>query len=64
MHVCVHTHTSHLLYLLIDCWKPRCFHILSIVNIAAVNIAVHIYLFEFVFLFSLDKYLEEELLYF
>ena len=37
-----------------------CFHILSGIN-AAMNIGVHIY-FELVFLFSLDKYPELELL--
>ena len=39
-----------------------CFHILAIINNATVKLGVHIYLFELVFLFSLDKYPEVELL--
>ena len=38
-----------------------CFHILAIVNTAAMN-RVCIYLFKLVFLFSLEKYAEVELL--
>lgn len=40
-----------------------CIHILTIVNNVAVRIRVAIYFFEFVFIYSLDKYLKEKLLY-
>ena len=59
MCVCVFT-TS---FLFIHLGHLGCFHILAVVSNAAVDLGVHIYLFELVFLFSLGKkYPEVELL--
>ena len=38
----VHTHPPHLLYPFLCQWQLGCFHVLAVVNSAAVNIGVHV----------------------
>ena len=58
--VCVYTHHIFFIY---SCRTLGSFHVLAVVGNVAVDIGVHIYLFELVFLFSLGrKYWEVEFL--
>ena len=62
--VCIYTHThthTHLLFPLVLMNNLGCFHVLAIVNSAAVNIGMH-YLFIFEFSSFLDVYTGAELL--
>ena len=60
IYIYVHTTSSVSIHLLVD---TGCFHILVVVNNAAVNIRVHIYLSSYLlFLFSSGEYLKVELL--
>ena len=56
------TYIFHLFYLLVYQWTLRCFHILTIVNNAAMNIGGHMSFQKLVVLFSASKPPEEKLL--